>query len=226
MKRCRPHAPAATSGESGFTLLEALIAIALTGVLLAMLATVTGHWIANWRTGFDRVQKADLLGLGVDRIAADLAAAEYVSLEGDARSFFEGTEPSVTFVRSAIGPNAAAGLEIVRLGEIDDARGRVLVRSRASFAPVTAKAVDAGAVEFTNPIVLVRPPYRVSFAFAGRDRVWQETWADVKQLPNAVRVTVRNDLTGEILPVSTATVINVTAPAACVAGTPAGCDGQ
>jgi len=45
-------------------------------------------------------------------------------------------------------------------------------------------------------------------------------------LPNAVRVTVRNDLTGEILPVSTATLINVTAPAACVAGTPAGCDGQ
>ena len=107
-------------------------------------------------------------------------------------------------MRSAIGPNAAAGLEIVRLGEIDDARGRVLVRSRAPFAPVTAKAVGDGAVEFTNPIVLVRPPYRVSFAFAGRDRIWKETWADVKQMPNAVRVTVRNDVTGEILPVSTA----------------------
>ena len=225
MKRERVPGGCLHSGESGFTLLEALIAVALTGLLLGMLATVTGHWMANWRTGFGRVQNADLLGLGVDRIAADLAAAEYVSLEADKRFFFEGTETSVTFVRSAIGPNAAPGLEIVRLGEIDDARGRVLVRSRAPFALVIASAVDDGAVEFTNPIVLVRPPYRVSFAFAGRDRVWKETWADVKQMPNAVRVTVRNDANGEILPVSTAASINVNAPAACVTA-PVGCDGQ
>ncbi len=225
MKHGRGPASCLPSGESGFTLLEALIAIALTGLLLGMLATVTGHWMANWRTGFGRVQNADLLGLGVDRIAADLAAAEYVSLEGDSRFFFEGTETSVTFVRSAIGPNAAPGLEIVRLGEIDDARGRVLVRSRAPFALVAASAVDDGTVEFTSPIVLVRPPYRVSFAFAGRDRVWKEIWSDVKQMPSAVRVTVRNDVTGEILPVSTATLVNVNTPAACVSA-PAGCEGQ
>ena len=51
VKRRRLHAARSPSGESGFTLLEALIAIALTGVLLGMLATVTGHWMANWRTG-------------------------------------------------------------------------------------------------------------------------------------------------------------------------------
>ena len=67
--------------------------------------------------------------------------------------------------------------------------------------------METGAVEFTNPIVLVRPPFRVSFAFAGRDRVWKDSWQNVKQLPNAVRVTVRNASTGEILPVSTATLI-------------------
>jgi general secretion pathway protein J len=219
------HDRRSPSRESGFTLLEALIAIALTGLLLGMLATVTGHWMANWRTGFERVQNADLLGLGVDRIAADVAAAEYASLDTDTQFYFEGTETSVTFVRSAIGPNAAAGLEIVRLGEIDDARGRVLVRSRAPFMPITAKAVADGGVEFTNPIVLVRPPYRVSFAFAGRDRIWKESWSDVKQMPNAVRITIRNDVTGAILPVSTAASINVNAPAACVAA-PAGCDVQ
>jgi general secretion pathway protein J len=226
VKRRRVLAARSLSAERGFTLLEALIALALTGVLLGMLTTVTGHWMANWRTGFGRVQNADLLGLGVDRIAADLAAAEYTSLEGDARFFFDGTESSVTFVRSAIGPNAVAGLEIVRLGEIDDARGRVLVRSRAPFSPITARAVGDGGVEFTNPIVLVRPPFRVSFAFAGRDRIWKEIWADVKQMPSAVRVTVRNDVTREILPVSTAVLINVNAPAGCVTGAPAACDGQ
>jgi general secretion pathway protein J len=226
MKRRRVLVASLAGGESGFSLLEALVAVALMGLLFAMLATVTGHWMAHWKTGFDRVQDADLIGLGVDRIAADLAAADYVSLgDGDARTFFEGTESSVTLVRSAIGPNASAGLEIIRLSEDEDARGRVLVRTRASFAPVTARAVDAGEVEFTNPIVLVRPPLRVSFAFAGHDRVWKESWQDVKQLPDAVRATVRN-ASDEILPVSTATPIRVNAPAECVLGTPAGCGGQ
>jgi general secretion pathway protein J len=227
MNHRRVSARRIVSGEGGFTLLEALIAVALMSVLLATLATVTAQWMPAWKAGFDRVQGADLLGLGLDRIAADLAAAEFVSLAGEnAPPYFEGTPSSVTFVRSAIGPNASAELEIVRLRETDDARGRVLVRDRVPFEPVTAEALDAGALEFTNPIVLVRPPFHVAFAFAGPDRIWQETWHDVKQLPNAVRVTVRNAVTDEILPVSTATLLNVNAPAACVRSGATDCGGQ
>jgi general secretion pathway protein J len=227
MNHRRVSAPRLVSGESGFTLLEALVAVALMGVLLATLAAVTAQWMPAWKAGFDRVQGADLLGLGLDRIVADLAAAEFVSLGGEnARPLFEGTASSVTFVRSAIGPNASAGLEIVRLADTDDARGRVLVRARFPFVPVTAKDLDTGELEFTNPIVLVRPPFHVSFAFAGSDRIWQETWRDVMQLPNAVRVTVRNAVTDQILPVSTATLLNVNAPAECVRSTGTACGGQ
>ncbi|MGH6822361.1 MAG: hypothetical protein ACRECP_01085 [Methylocella sp.] len=227
MKNKRIAARRLGSGAGGFTLLEALAAIALMGVLLATLATVTAQWMPGWKAGFDRVQRADLLGLGLDRIVADLAAAEFVSPGGaNARPLFDGTPSSVTFVRSAIGPNASAGLEIVRLAETDDERGRVLVRTRTPFAPVTAEAIDEGALEFTNPIVLVRPPFHVSFAFAGRDRIWQETWHDVVQLPEAVRVTVRNAVTDQILPASTATLLNVNAPAGCVLGAGTACGGQ
>jgi general secretion pathway protein J len=227
MKNRRVSARRLGSRVGGFTLLEALIAVALMGVLLATLATVTAQWMSAWKAGFDRVQGADLLGLGLDRIVADLAAAEFVSPGGEnARPLFEGTPSSVTFVRSAIGPNASAGLEIVRLGETDDARGRVLVRARVPFVPVTAKDLDAGELEFTNPIVLVRPPFHVSFAFAGPDRIWQETWQDAIQLPSAVRVTVRNAVTDQILPVSTATLLNVNAPAECVRAGATACGGQ
>jgi general secretion pathway protein J len=227
MKNRRIRARRLGSGVGGFTLLEALVAVALMGVLLATLATVTAQWMRGWKAGFDRVQGADLLGLGLDRIVADLAAAEFVSPGGaNARPLFDGTPSSVTFVRSAIGPNASAGLEIVRLGETDDARGRVLVRTRVPFVPVTAEDIDAGELEFTNPIVLVRPPFQVSFAFAGRDRIWQETWHDVVELPNAVRVTVRNAVTDQILPASTATLLNVNAPAECARGTGTACGGQ
>jgi general secretion pathway protein J len=226
MKNRRISAHRLGSGVGGFTLLEALVAVALMGVLLATLATVTAQWMPSWKAGFDRVQRADLLGLGLDRIVADLAAAEFVSPGGEnARPLFDGTPSSVTFVRSAIGPNASAGLEIVRLAETDDARGGVLVRARVPFVPVTATDLDTGELEFTNPIVLVRPPFHVSFAFAGSDRIWQETWHDVMQLPQAVRVTVRNAVTDQILPVSTATLLNVNAPAECVRSTGTACGG-
>lgn len=227
MKNRRLSAPRVMSGESGFTLLEALFAVALMSLLLAILARVTAQWIPGWKAGFDRVQRADLLGLGLDRIVADLAAAEFESLGGEnPRPLFYGTPSSVTFVRSAIGPNASAGLEIVRLAETDDARGRVLVRARVPFVPVMAKDLDTGELEFTNPIVLVRPPFHVSFAFAGSDRIWQETWHDVMQLPNAVRVTVRDAVTNQILPVSTATLLNINAPAECARGAGTACGGQ
>jgi len=223
----RDAVPRLASDEGGFTLLEALVALALMSMLLAMLATVTAQWMPGWKAGFDRVQRADLIGLGVDRIVADLAAAEFVSLGGaNARPLFEGTPSSVTFVRSAIGPNASAGLEIVRLREAADARGRLLVRERVPFVPVTARDLDTGELEFTNPIVLVRPPFDVSFAFAGQDRIWHETWHDVMQLPNAVRVTVRNAISEQVLPVSTATLLNVNAPAECARGTGTACGGQ
>jgi general secretion pathway protein J len=196
-------------------LVEGLVAVALMGLLLATLAVITAQWMPRWKAGFARAQSADLLGLGLDRIVADLAAAEYISPGGDNKTLvFKGDAASVTFVRSAIGPNASAGLEVVRLAETEDERGLVLVRSRAPYVPsITADMVDSGGVEFTNPVVLVRPPFRISFAFAGPDRTWQQAWSNMQELPNAVRVTVRNALTNEILPASTAALVHVNAAA-------------
>lgn len=214
--------------ESGFSLLEAMIAVGLMALLCAMLATVTAQWMRGWKAGFDRTQNNDLLGLGLDRIVADIGAAEFVSPgQQGLGPIFQGTDTSVTFVRSAIGPNTPAGLEIVRLAEIDDARGRILVRTRTAYTPsVTAEAMDDGTIEFTNPVVLIRPPFHVSFAFAGPDREWRESWLNANVLPVAVRVTVRDERTNEILPVSTAALVNTTAPAACVSSDTRECGGQ
>jgi general secretion pathway protein J len=214
--------------QSGFSLLEALIAVGLMALLCATLATVTAQWMRGWKAGFDRTQNNDLLGLGLDRIVADIGAAEFVApAQTGGHPTFQGTDSSVTFVRSAIGPNASAGLEIVRLAEIDDARGRILVRTRTAYTPsVTAETMDDETIEFTNPVVLIRPPFLVSFAFAGPDRVWQESWLNASELPTAVRVTVRDAQTDEILPVSTAALVNTTAPAECVTSATRACGGQ
>jgi general secretion pathway protein J len=196
---------------SGFTLIETLIAVAMMVAIIAALATVTAQWLPNWNRGFARVQRSELLALGVERIVADLAAAEFIPPHGLTKDpLYDGTELSVTFVRSAIGPNSSGGLEVVRLAEIDDgARGLAMVRLRAPFAPLPPQGPPGSYLRLGDPVVLVRAPYRISFAYAGPDLVWQSTWRDAIQLPRAVRITLRNAGTQAVLAASTATKIHV-----------------
>jgi general secretion pathway protein J len=182
-----------------------------------MLAVVTGQWLPNWSRGFARVQGAELLALGLERVVADLAAAELVSANRETeRPLFDGAEASVTFVRSALGPNARPGLEIVRLAETAERRGSSLVRTRAPFAPLSSPLRLGDEPQFGDPVALVRPPYAVTFAYAGVDRVWRGAWRDAAELPRAVRIMVRDARTGRALAASTATLIHVELPADCV----------
>jgi general secretion pathway protein J len=209
------------AGQDGFTLFEALIAVALMGLILSILATVTAQWVPNWRSGFGRLQTADLAGLALDRLTADLAAAEYVAPIGQIKPLFIGSATEVTFVRSPIGPRptrgpAPTGLEIIRYAESADQGG--LVRSRVPFTPLTAAAASTPDFEFSDASLLMRRPLKVSFGFAGRDRIWNESWVDQIALPSAIRITLRNAASDEILAVSTATLVHINAPAACAKG--------
>jgi len=83
------------------------------------------------------------------------------------------------------------------------------------FAPVDPN-VGVDLQRLRDPVVLARAPFRVSFAYAGGDRVWKSTWIDAPELPTAVRVTVRNATTGRTLTVSTAALVHVSVAAACL----------
>src|SRR5262245_37145993 len=169
--------PPAARGRAGFTLIEVLMATALMGAILAALATVTAQWLPNWNRGFTRVQRSEQLALGLERAIADIAAAEFVSISSKTNlPLFEGAELSVTFVRSAIGPNARPGLEIIRLSETGTERGPVLLRSKAPFVPVAEGVNDRMPLNFGDPVVLVRSPFRILFSYAGPVRVWKNVW--------------------------------------------------
>jgi general secretion pathway protein J len=202
----------AAAGEAGFTLIEVLMATLLMTVILGALATVTAQWLPNWNRGMARVQRAERLAIGLERIAADLSVAEMMPINGDAKApLFEGAELSVTFVRTAVGPNTRPGLEIIRLIEKADGQGLALVRERAPFAPMPGDAQ----IRFADQVVLIRSPLRVTFSYAGPDQVWQTTWRAQKQLPDMIRISVRDVATGQVLSVSSAAVIHVNAPAEC-----------
>jgi general secretion pathway protein J len=192
--------------------------MALMAALAAALATVTAQWLPNWRRGFVRVQGTEQLRLGVERIVADLSAAEFITPNAETKHpLFEGTELSATFVRSALGPNTRPGLEIIRLTETSDERGLALVRERAPFTPLPAGPGGIELPQFSDPVVLVRAPYRIRFSYAGPDRVWRDTWHDERRLPEAMRIRVKDAATDRTLSASTAARIHVELPAECVA---------
>jgi general secretion pathway protein J len=202
----------ARRNDAGFTLIEVLMATLLMTIILGALATVTSQWLPNWNRGMARVQRAERLAMGLDRIAADLAVAEMIPINGDSRApLFEGSELSVTFARTAVGPNARPGLEIVRLIEKADDQGVAMVRERAPFTPMPTDAQ----IRFADQVVLIRLPFRVTFSYAGPDQVWQPTWRGQGQLPEMIRIAVRNGATGQVLGVSSAAIVHVNAPAEC-----------
>src|SRR4029079_7143788 len=141
--------------DAGFTLIETLIATAMMVAILAALATVTAQWLPSWNRGFAHVQRSELMALGIERMISDLAAAQYVPPHGGPKiPLFEGAELSVLFVRSALGPNTRLGLEIVRLGEVNDGRGLAMVRSRARYAPLSSEGTIASQLRFEDPVAL------------------------------------------------------------------------
>jgi len=198
----------------GFTLLEALIATAMMGLILAALAAVTAQWMPNWNHGIARVQRSEDVALGLERLASDLAAAEFIPASRENRKpLFDGANRSVIFVRTALGPNTGPGLEIIRIAETKSDQGWLLVRTRAPFVP----GIDRAQPVFTDPVVLLRDPYRVLFSYAGRDRNWNEEWRDQTLLPKAIKLTVQDAATQGTLSISTTALIHVDIPMECVA---------
>ena len=191
--------------------------LALTATIILALSSVAGQWLPNWRRGFVDLQRADLLSVGLERVVDDLSAAEYVTRSAGAPApLFEGDASSVMFVRSAIGPDAYPHLEVVRLAEVKEDRGLAMVRTRARFAPTAPPAPGARpqAIAFGDPVTLVRAPFHISFAYAGPDRLWLSSWKGREQLPEAVRISVRDTIANRVLAASTVARVRVTAPGA------------
>jgi general secretion pathway protein J len=205
------------AGEGGFTLIETIVALALMGLVLSALASITAQWLPSWNRGIDRIQRSEEIGTAMQRISADLAAAEYVPANRDSRHpLFDGSELSVMFVRTALGPNTGPGLDVVRLGETTDRRKFVTVRSRTRFTPLPSGSSLSEQLHFSDPVVLLRAPYRLSFAYAGPDRIWKSTWRGADKLPVLIRLTVRDAETERVLSVSTVTPVHVQVPSDCL----------
>ena len=215
----------ARAGCDGFTLVEALAALAIASVII-IASTALIHNVALF---FDRgtrgVTEAERLMLAVERLAGDFSAARFVSRrteDGIAAAFAaeQATSErpaSIVFVgagRAALGPRADD--DLISLMVEEDGEVRRLVRRRATWPGPRSRFED---VTPQDPVVLIEGKLDISFVF-GRVTpdgalAWYASWAGEWVPPRYVRLILRDRATGADLLGEADFVVRANAPAAC-----------
>jgi prepilin-type N-terminal cleavage/methylation domain-containing protein len=207
----------------GFSLLELLAALAIASVIIA----ATGALVSNVALYFDRgtraVNDGERLILAFERLAADFAAARFITTTSDARiaTVFAGEPASanrpatITFVGAgSIGSNQK-GEEVVSLTVEENEDTTRLVRRSAPWPGRRARLED---VALGEPVILLEGKVLISFAFGlFRDGAlaWSPAWKGEASLPQLVRLSLRDRATGTDVLAPTDFVIRADASGSC-----------
>jgi general secretion pathway protein J len=211
-------------GRDGFTLVEALAALAIASAIMIASAAL----IRNVATFFDRgtrgASEAERLMLAVGRLAGDFASARFVprrSEQGTTIAFAaqaaSAEQPArIVFVSAGGIAPLSRDDELVSLTVEQDGDLRRLVRRRAAWPGSRARFED---VTPQDPVVLIEGKVDMSFVF-GRITpdgalAWYADWAGEWVLPRYVRLILRDRVTGADLLGEAAFVVRADAPAAC-----------
>lgn len=185
------------SRQSGFTLLELLIALTLMGLVLALLYGGLRLGIRSWDAGEARAEAGNDMRLVQEFIRRRLreSVTVYRSDESYGRvPVFAGEPESIRFVTPMLTHLGLGGLYEVRLGVVeDDGIGRLVMR----WSPYRAEDLDeVGGAER----VLVEDVSTAQWAYFGAVAVdeepqWYERWPNPRERPRLVslRLTVRGE---------------------------------
>jgi general secretion pathway protein J len=179
----RPRRPACRARERGFTLVEVIVAVALTAAVVALLFAGIGigfKGMARIESNADRLERRRQIDFMLRR---QIGAAYPASDARPTESTFGGTPEAVTFLAL----DGANGPGFYRVWLSLDATGgeRRLVMTRQTVA--------AGSVVGFDRAVLARnvAEFRLSYygvAEPNEPPRWQESWKGRRWLPDLVRL--------------------------------------
>jgi prepilin-type N-terminal cleavage/methylation domain-containing protein len=225
MRRKRTH----SERQHGFTLVEVLAALAIAAVIIAATGALVHNVALHFEWGTRGVSEGERLILAVERLAADIGSARFVSRtsadssgqSGKAIAFIgepaTGEQPAKMIF---VGPGGMAanesGEEIVSLTVEQEDDVTRLVRRRAPWRGPRTRFED---VTLNDPVVLLEGKFLISFAFGrvtpGNALAWSDDWKGQVSLPRFVRLKLRDRVTGANLLAGTEFVIRADASAGC-----------
>jgi prepilin-type N-terminal cleavage/methylation domain-containing protein len=212
-------------GCEGFSLIEVLVALAISSVIIVTTATLIHMVALNFDRGTRAVDAADRLVLALERLASDFGSARFVvwkTAGGSALAFSgeqaDGEKPArIVFVGdgsvgSELQRDELVSLTVERAGGITR-----LVRRRAAW---TGPDTLIERAPLGDAVVLIEGNLDISFLFGGIGSgagglVWSKTWIGETTLPRFVRLILRDRLTGSD-PVGEADfIVHADVPLAC-----------
>ncbi|MCH7816359.1 MAG: prepilin-type N-terminal cleavage/methylation domain-containing protein [Proteobacteria bacterium] len=175
--------------ETGFTLIEVMLAMALTAMLLGLLSTGVYIVAEDWNRNSDFLDASldeALAILQIDRALHGAFPHSFTNEETLSRQiYFVGEDDYLSWV-SSVSPQRSAGLTVWEMFWVDD-EGVYLSLVPAFSDNPTQRLEDA------EPI-LILPNYEVAFSYLFQDlnetKVWRDEWIgeELLALPLAVYV--------------------------------------
>lgn len=209
--------PAAAAGRAGFSLLEVLVALAITVLLVVTFAPFASQLVLTWGRGTRTAEFVDMLTRGSDRMARDLLSVVPMTLtRGEETSMlFRGGPGSVVFATATGYGPGRGGLELVSFGiEPDGSGAQAIVRRRA---PLRDAAAAPGG--FRDPVTLLTGPYQYRFDYVAADGSRLETWQNRLDMPARVELTILTEA-GPLLPLPLSFFVPANLSAACITDEP------
>jgi general secretion pathway protein J len=168
--------------KNGFSLIEALAALALGTLLFGMIAQFTGAWTGRFRDVVINSSQQDAAMVVLDRMADDIQAAVLVPMPlAQNRLAFDGASDRLMFVRPAFGFDERPGLDQITYAIGTSGNERAMLRMRRDFGAADQPGED---------LPLLRGDVRVRFGFVGRDGGIDASWAETDALPDAIIITI------------------------------------
>lgn len=212
-------------GSDGFSLIEVLVALAISSVIIVTTATLIHMVALNFDRGTRAVDAADRLVLALERLASDFGSARFVvwrTASGAALAFSgeqAGDEKParIVFVGGGSIESGPQRDELISLTVERSGGITRLVRRRAAWTGPDALIERA---PLGDAVVLIEGNLDISFVFGGIEAgsgglVWSKTWIGETALPRFVRLILRDRATGAD-PVGEADfVVHADVPVAC-----------
>jgi len=191
----------ARRGEEGYTLLELIVAMALLGLVFALLAGGLRFGAAVWEKGGDvatRTAELQTTQRLLRRLLEQIQPHNKPGRGRTVRAAFTGGADELLYVGAPPAHLAAPGPYLIRLGVDGARRDKALTLSWRRLQPDLRDVDDS---QPTDSTVLIRGVKDVTFAFFGnkrpRDRPsWHGGWANEQNHPQLIRLSLsygRND---------------------------------
>jgi prepilin-type N-terminal cleavage/methylation domain-containing protein len=179
-------------GQSGVTLVEIIVALAVIALTLAIAASGFRLLARSGDRGAQVIARHDVLSRGIDVLRRDIERLERaVWKRGDKPEFvFHGDATSLIFVVVEPPFPSEAGPYFIVYAVLQQGDGAVLTRSRAPFDTSVA---DIQRLPTEDAVAVIEGRYQLRFRYLDRkdgQARWLSQWPDRHSLPELIRLDV------------------------------------